>query len=239
MFVRISVFFRIMVAGLVFGAFLSLFCLFTSTAKGDEAAFAKLKEATVHIAIGSGSIVVGASGNEYLLTNWHVCNAGSWKGKMRANYEDGTLIEAPLVKLDALSDLCASKVTPTHAALKVASSLRMGQHIYTRGYPYGVLSFTEGSFIGANKWDYFYAIEEVGECPTGSRKERAPDGRLAGCVITYFDNVTNMYSRPGSSGSPVVDAKGELIGVMSSWDGNRDAGGMVTLEAVKRFMQGL
>ncbi len=218
---------------------LLLSCLCSSSAQSDDEAMIKLRQSTVHIAIGSGFIVEGPSGAHYLATNGHVCNAGSWLGVMRANYEGGQLVEGKITKTSMAADLCVTKVSKSLSALKVAKTLEPNQQVYTRGYPYGVLSETSGEYIGIQSWDYTYPIDEVGECFKGSRRVLNGQGRVAGCAVKYTDNVTNMYSRPGSSGSPVVDASGDLVGVMSSWIGEQDAGGMVTLQAIKEFMRGL
>lgn len=202
-------------------------------------AVSKLRETTVHIAIGSGSIVEGPSGRVYMLSNWHVCNSGSWAGKMRANFEGGELVEGKIVKKDAISDLCATRILKKRPALRVATTLVPRQQLYTRGYPYGVLSETTGQYTGKNTWTYTYPIDVVGECPPGSRKLRDGMGHIVGCNIDYLDNLTNMYSRPGSSGSPVVDINGDLVGVISSWDEKHDAGGMVPIEALQEFMKDL
>lgn len=217
----------------------TLASLFISIAFAEEPAFTKLRETTVHIAIGSGSIVEGKSGSHYLLTNWHVCNAGSWKGNMQASYEKGELVQGKITKLNPLFDLCAIKLNKQPKSLKLAKTLAPGQKLYTRGYPFGVLSESSGQFVGIGRWEYAYDIEEVGECFKGSVKLYNGHGRVSACSVTYTDNMTNIYSRPGSSGSPVVDASGDLVGVMSSWDANDDRGGMVQLENVQEFFKGL
>ncbi len=204
-----------------------------------HAAPSNLKDTTVHIAVGTGFIAQGKSGNTYLVTNWHVCNAGSWAGKMHGNFEGGEHVSGPIVKLSPLSDLCASKLTKRTKSLKIASSLAALEQVYTRGYPFGVLSETSGQFAGVTSWSFTYPIEEVGTCFKGSKPWIGGDGKLKGCTASYTDNMTNMYSRPGSSGSPVVNEAGELVGVMSSWDGNKDSGGMVTLEQVREFLNAL
>ncbi len=204
-----------------------------------EVPFTKLKDTTLHIAIGSASIIEAPSGKHYMLTNWHVCNSGSWLGVMRGNAEGGKLYQGKITKVDPRYDLCAVRLQGPSPALRVAKSLKPGQEIYTRGYPLGVLSEATGRFLNTETWEYSFPIEEVGECFKGSTPRRGAKGTVEECSIRYEDNMTNAYSRPGSSGSPVVDASGELVGVMSSWYAGKDLGGMVKLEAVQDFFRDL
>lgn len=208
----------------------------------SEIAVKKLRGATMHISVGTGFLMEGAKGT-YLMTNWHVCLAGAWQGKIQGNYEDGELLRGKIVKFSPRFDLCVAKVgrakAPFKKPLKLSKSLKPGQAVYTRGYPFMILSETSGHVIGEMQWDYTFPIEEIGQCYKGSKKEYNTLGALTGCTFTFDDNVTDMYARPGSSGSPVVDANGDLVGVMSSWDSGADAGGMVKLEHITEFMKGL
>lgn len=224
----------------LFALSISLFyALITGAIGAEPPAMEKLRASAVHIAIGTGFIVQASSGKRYLMTNEHVCLHGNWRGYLEANYEGGRLVVGKMVKHNIVSDLCASAVTNDYVGLKIAPALQRNEQVYTRGYPYSVLSETTGRFLGEITWQSDFAIEDIGECPTGARKHRNGHGNIDACVVTFHSNVTNMYARPGSSGSPVVNSQGELIGVMSSWDSDHDAGGMVRLEDIKEFMKGL
>lgn len=216
-----------------------LLILLAKAAFALEAVPSNLKDTTVHISDGSGFTYKGRKGDEYLITNWHVCNAANWHGVMTGNFESGEILRGPIIKADGLADLCASKIKPGHKTLKMAKTLVHGQSIFTRGYPYHILSESSGKYIGVEKWVFTYPIEEVGVCFSGSYPAFNGNGVVVGCTAPYVDNLTTLYSRPGSSGSPVVDSNGDLVGVMSSWMSDRDAGGMVKFEVVKEFLEGL
>lgn len=209
------------------------------SAYATESAYEKLSLTTVRIAIGSGSIVEGASGNNYLLTNWHVCNSGAHHGMMRANFEGGRLVEGPIVKINPVTDLCAVRIHKQPHALRIGAVLKTGSKIFTRGYPFDVLSESEGYLIGNESWSSFYPIQEVGECFKGSQVLREPSGIITGCTVISHCNMINVYVRPGSSGSPVVDSLGNIVGVVSSWATQEDQGGMVTLEDLRAFLRDL
>lgn len=199
-------------------------------------AYKRLSQSAVHISNGSGFIVRAPSGAKYLISNWHVCSSATVHKRLHANYQDGTSVEGPVVKLDPHVDLCAARVSKFHLGLTPAPKLDPKEQVYTRGYPYGILSQTTGQYLGVSEWGYTYSIEEVGECFKGSIKAYDHADRLSGCHITYRVNLTNLYSRPGSSGSPVVNGAGDLVGVMSSWDSVKDEGGMVPLDQIKEFL---
>lgn len=200
----------------------------------------KLKTATAHLANGSGFLLKAPSGKTYLVTNFHVCLKGSWLNKLTGSLETGEVVQGVIIKRGIKPDLCAAKVSArTPAPLTIGSSLVPLQQIYTRGYPYGVLSQSAGTFIGRMKWEYMFGLDQIGECADKKDKVYGGDGILEGCQVEFIDNVTTLYSRPGSSGSPVVNSDGELVGVVSSWMSEQDSAGMVRLEDIQEFFRGL
>lgn len=210
-------------------------------AQADELAFNKLKASTVHIAIGTGFVLKAKSGKLYMVTNWHVCNSGAWHNRMVGSLESGKVVEGPIVKSSPTKDLCAVALTRDLSGvvgMELAPLLERGQSIYTRGYPFGVLSESQGHYVGIKKWVTMYPIEVVGKCFEGS-KEVTGEQNIVGCAVQYESNTTEMYVRPGSSGSPVANSRGQLVGVMSSWDSAENVGGMVRLQDLRDFTSSL
>lgn len=231
---------KIFVVGFSVGVVLNIsWILFNSPAEGSEPYNLKLKDNTARMSNGSGFIFKGPSGKQYLVTNYHVCLGGSWHNVATGSLESGEVVRGGIVKRDIKPDLCAALIERRKAPLELAKELKPDTRVYTRGYPYGVLSQSKGKYIGITKWSYMFPIEQIGECPSEAQKDFSGDGILAGCETEYTDNVTDLYARPGSSGSPVVNFDGDLVGVMSSWDSGKDAGGMVRLEDIKEFFKGL
>lgn len=199
-----------------------------------------LRSTAVRIENGSGSVVEGASGRRYILSNYHVCLGAAWKGTLTAFHPTGETITGRIVKRAPAVDLCAARLKGHMPALKLGRQAAPMQEVWTRGYPAGILSETHGRLATGTTWRFFFPIEEVGECPDEYRKEYGYDGRLSGCVATFSSTLSSLYSRPGSSGSPVVDRDGDLVGVISSFDprGNFNAG-LVPFDDLKSFMEGL
>lgn len=189
---------------------------------------------------GSASIVEGRSGKHYVLSNQHVCNCAGYKGYLYATKEGGELIKARIVKRSWAVDLCAARVEDDRPALKLAPQLLPFSRVRTRGYPGGRLTESEGETYGVEQWSWTVPIQEVGVCPTGSLPERGLSGRIEACTMTFTSTISNLYGRPGSSGSAVVNEEGELVGVLSSWmPGNDLDSGMVTFEQTRKFLETL
>lgn len=215
------------------------FALITSTCLANSLALIALRDSAVHIPMGSGFLFKAKSGKHYLMTNWHVCDASSWHGKIHANFPSGEPVDGPIIKSSPTTDLCAALVHTTHEGLGLAKKLYKNQEVYTRGFPERVLNESAGIFVEKLEWKYLFPIEDVGSCAEGFKPVRDGANKLTGCEVTYHDNVTTLYSRPGSSGSPVVNDAGELVGVLSSWHADIDAGGMVSLESLAKFTKDL
>ena len=205
------------------------------------AAVDKLRATTVHIPNGSGAVVYGKSGAKYILTNWHVCVGIRWKGKLYASYENGQLLHGEITRTDPRVDLCAARVYGDVEALKLAPKSLRKQRIYTRGYPHHILTEDSGQLTGPYvSWKAYFDIAEVGTCPSGFTPEHTPSGVIAVCSITYNSVLSNLYSRPGSSGSPVVDTNGDIMGVISSLHSDNEyEAGLVQYNDLKAFLSAL
>jgi S1-C subfamily serine protease len=206
----------------------------------DPSPIETLRSTAVRISNGSGSIVEGSSGRHYLLTNYHVCMGAAWKGTLTAFFPDGETVTGRITKRSPAIDLCAARLFSRGPALKIGRQLAPMQDIWTRGYPNGILSETHGHVGQEHSWTTFFPIDMIGECPPEYKKEYSYEGPLAGCRVTFTSTLSTLYSRPGSSGSAVVDENGGLVGVVSSFDPNGAYNaGMVSFDDVKAFMEAL
>jgi S1-C subfamily serine protease len=135
---------------------------------------------------GSG-FVIDPSG--LIVTNNHVVTGGAfWKVAIGAST---TLLDAQLVGVSECSDLAVLKVSGTYPALTMsATDPTVGEPIYVAGHPLGA--------------DYTLTNGIVAKAP-------APDDTSWASVQDEIQITAQTY--PGSSGSPVVDAAGHVIGV--------------------------
>lgn len=153
-------------------------------------------------ASGSGTII---SPDGYILTNHHVAGRAT---RINVRLADRQEIRATLVGTDPLADLAILKIDPKDlrdpsAPLPVAkfgdsSALEVGDTVLAMGSPAGLSqSVTQG--IVAN-------TEMI--APGGSMRL---DGEAVGELVRWIGHDAVIF--PGNSGGPLVNLKGEIIGV--------------------------
>lgn len=223
---------------------LALILLSSRVFAASNPAMEQLRKTAVRVegngCTGSGSIVQGRSGKHYLLTNAHVCLCSDYRKHLYGSYEGGEMVRGDIAKIDWNADLCAARVDVKYPALKLGPMPVPYQEVNTRGYPGGRLSESHGMLKGGVAWDYEMDIGVIGECPAGIKVMRDMNGRVSGCLMHYTSMISNLYSRPGSSGSPVVNDDGGLVSVISSWHPGDDYdAGSVPYGQVRSFLEGL
>jgi S1-C subfamily serine protease len=187
-----------------------------------------LDDAGHELGSGTGFIV---SDDGKLITNRHVANAGprafakAWNGKQYPIV--GVLAEAPE------QDLVMLKIDASLPALRLGSSDRMtaGTPVVVMGNPLGLDGTATAArvsgfrdFAGERRWIELVALEDT----SGGFQEHIVhgDGLQVTTPVTF-----------GSSGSPVVNVDGEVIGIIAMGRGLAQSSA-VPVEVAKRLLSG-
>ncbi len=143
----------------------------------------------VRHSLGSG-VIVDSLG--YILTNFHVVERAT---VIRVTLVDGRLFTARLVAADELNDLALLKIDPPEPLAEVRfakdNDLMLGEPVIALGNPFGLAHTVT-----------------VGVLSACNREARYGDQVLFRDILQ-----TDAAVNPGSSGGPLINADGELIGI--------------------------
>ena len=153
---------------------------------------------------GSGTGVV-LSSDGLILTNNHVVAAAAQGAQLEVTFNDGKSAEATIVGRDPATDLAViraggvSGLTP--ATLGDSTELRPGQEVVAVGSPLGLQGTVTSGIVSALD----RPVRTGGGDPSGS--DRA----------TVLDAIqTDAAINPGNSGGPLVNMRGEVVGINSA-----------------------
>jgi len=177
------------------------------------------QQSQIEHGIGSGVLI---SPDGYIVTNNHVIDGAV---DINVTLKDRRIMHAKLIGADPLTDLAVIKVDGTNlpnAPWGNSTSLRPGQTVLAFGNPFGFrFTVTRGIVSGLNRPNPF------------SRNGRSPGSFIQ----------TDAAINPGNSGGPLVDARGEVIGIntflVSSSDSFSGVGFAIPTQIVRPTVEAL
>ena len=145
-------------------------------------------------AVGSGVVIIDRG---VILTSLHVVSGAS---RVRVQFEDGTESDAAIINTQPDHDLAVLQARDIPddlqaATLRSAKHLVEGEHVTAVGFPFGIgPSVSHGVISGLH------------------RRYQSPEGDRVLSELIQFDAAAN----PGSSGGPLVNAEGEVVGIVTA-----------------------
>ncbi|HEY0222204.1 MAG TPA: trypsin-like peptidase domain-containing protein [Lactovum miscens] len=153
---------------------------------------------------GSGVIYKKDGNDAYLVTNYHVVSGSN---QLKVQLSDGITVAATLVGTDPTKDLAVIKISSadvtTVASFADSSKLTVGEPAIAIGSPNGVQfanSATEGIVSAVNRSVVYNPSEDNTSNVTSNINAIQTDAAI----------------NPGNSGGPLVNIKGQIIGINSS-----------------------
>ncbi|EGT3615218.1 trypsin-like serine protease [Clostridium perfringens] len=141
--------------------------------------------------LGSGFII---NEDGYVVTNYHVINGAQ---EVKVIFYDGKEVNAKVVNYDAERDIAVIKITddvkmPGIAQLGDSSTVKAGEEVIAIGNPLG---------------KEFSSTVTKGIVSSPNRRMSTENGN----VLDYIQ--TDAAINPGNSGGPLINSKGEVIGI--------------------------
>jgi S1-C subfamily serine protease len=151
-------------------------------------------DAHPHGATGSGVVIVDRG---IILTSLHVVSGAR---RVRVTFATGFEADTTIVSRQPENDLAVLQAQQLPddlqaATLGPAKDLIEGEHVTAVGFPYGIGPSVSAGVVSGLRRDY-----------------QSPDGERRLSDLIQFDAAAN----PGSSGGPLVNAAGEVVGIVTA-----------------------
>lgn len=185
---------------------------------------------------GTGFEIEAPSGKSYILTNAHIC-VGVEK-PMVITFKDNRQVPLRIVEVSAKTDLCLLESVGNLPVLSMASNLKIGETVAVVGHPALLdIILSKGELIQYMK----VAVPVPEEYCERSKEVNGPfqdTGNPFFPCAEFIERAgqTTAVILGGSSGSPVVNFFGNVVGIAFAGRGDSNWGIIVPLEEVQEFL---
>jgi S1-C subfamily serine protease len=169
--------------------------------------------------LGSGFVY---DNDGHIITNYHVA-AGSRGESLQITFLDGTIYQAKVVGGDPFSDLSVLQTgenVPSDKLIPLpignSTTLRVGERVVAIGNPFGLSgSMTEGIVSGLGRLlPSSEQSQTIPEPPSGDNLLIPPSPTDIPTTFSIPDIIqTDAAINPGNSGGPLLNTRGEVIGI--------------------------
>ncbi|HVE36654.1 MAG TPA: trypsin-like peptidase domain-containing protein [Nitrososphaeraceae archaeon] len=165
--------------------------------------------------LGSGFIY---DSDGHIITNYHVVNGGN---ELLVTFSDGSAYNGELIGSDPYSDLAVIKVNTTTREKLLplpignSSNLVVGQPVAAVGNPFGLSgSMSEGIISGLGRQLPSSSLPPEEPLPPLFGRNQIPSRTSSFSIPDIIQ--TDAAINPGNSGGPLLNMKGEVIGINSA-----------------------
>lgn len=213
---------------------------------------------------GTGFDITLPSGKNAILTNRHVCSPSKDGFVFIVKPGDNIQHQRKIIAVSETSDLClVEPVIEGSNALKLASSLDLGDHVISVGHPAGLpLMPSYGEAVSVQTIPVLSSmierpimtdeelskarVEMTPACSKRNQQMTVQDVNFLGvqfkilmCIDFNTALLTTTQILGGSSGSPLFNIWGNVVGVMFAGSAEHNNWGYaIPLESVKEFLNG-
>lgn len=195
---------------------------------------------------GTGFHVKTPSGKLVMLTNRHICEDSPDGYVMAAREVDRQFTKLKILKMSKTTDLCETEAIPGASPLRVASGLFAGDDVAIYGHPQSFpLTPTKGSVIGVINLSVSENMHpqdfQAGKCRWDNSKitdDKDENGNpVKVCTEANRTVMTTAQVAGGSSGSPLVNRYGNVVGVVYCSGRNDINSGSIPLKELREFLK--
>ena len=188
----------------------------------------------------TGEQVRAPSGVDYILTAAH-CRILEKNGSIIVIDEAGHRLMRRVLAEDPTSDLLLLEGLPNVTGLKIAKHAYRSEHLRSFTHGGGMSTYkTEGEAIGVYRDMVMVRIlesaKDAEECVSMPKYMVVDMLLFKVCVLSVEFMASTVQVIPGSSGGPVVNRSGDLVGVVSALGGPTSY--LVRLNDIQDFLAG-